>query len=517
MQHRGDYDAAEKMYHALLQADPTCADAWHLLGLIALQRGNCEQAIANIREALQLNQHHAAYHYNLAHAYKRHGLLKEAAASYRAALELQHDDSDTLNNLGSVLLDLGESTAALACFAQALHFNPHDAQIHCNSGHVLLATEQPDAALQAFYAALAVDENYVPAHHALAVLLQQRGDFAQSQRHYQRALQIEPNNAALHVDFGIWHQAQDQFTDAAICYQNAITLDADAADAWNNLGAVQQAQGELRPAAHSYKRALRSAPGFALAHKNLASVYQLLGERDLAIEHYRTALRIQPDFAAAEYELAALVGDTRAAPPPNYVAGLFDQYAREYDAHMTDVLGYDVPSQLRALVTPHIGQRPLEVLDLGCGTGLCGALFHDLAKSLVGIDLSPKMIQRAREREIYRQLIVGDVVNATATLHNDFDLILAADVFVYLGDLAPLFAAVQTKLVIGGLFAFSVERGEGDGYTLRAGGRYAHTPAYLRKLEAQHGLVKLAEQHTVLRKDYGHDITGILWLLKKTT
>lgn len=515
LQQSGEQHAAEKMYHVLLQADPACADAWHLLGLIALQRGQCTQAIEYIGTALRHAPLQAVYHFNLAHAYKRHGMLSHAAASYRAALALHPADADTLNNLGSVLLELNQTAEAVASFTQALQFNPHDAQIHCNSGHALLAAGQTDAALHAFRAALAVNENHVPAHHALAVRLQQCGNYMQSLHHYQCALQLEPDNAALHLDFGTWHQAQDRLTDAAVCYRNAIALDADAADAWNNLGAVQQAQGELRHAAHSYSQALRSAPEFALAHKNLASVHHLLGECEAAIEHYRAALRAQPDYAEAEYELAALTGDNRIAPPQNYVAGLFDQYAHEYDAHMTGVLGYDVPRKLRALLAPHIASRSLAILDLGCGTGLSGALFHDLAHHLTGIDLSPKMIERARARGIYHRLITADVTSATSSLTSSFDLILAADVFVYLGDLAPVFACVRERLSPGGWFAFSVEHGDGDGYTLRAAGRYAHASAYIRTLVAQHGFAAHAERRTVLRKDYGRDIEGILWLLRK--
>jgi len=515
LQQSGAHDAAEKMYHVLLQANPACADAWHLLGLIALQRGAYAQAVTHITEALRLDPQHAVYHFNLGHVYTRHGALPEAAASYRAALALQPHDVDTLNNLAGVLLDLGEVAEARACFAQALQSNPRDPQLHCNFGHALLAAAQIDAALQAFRAALALDETYAPAHHALAVLLQQRAHYAQALPHYQRALQLAPHDAALRIDFGTWYQAQDRLVDAAACYQNAIALDADAADAWNNLGAVQQAQGELPHAVVSYTQALRCAPEFAPTHKNLASVYHLLGERDRAIEHYQIALRLQPDYSEAEYELAALTGDTRAAPPPEYVAGLFDQYAHEYDAHMTGVLGYDVPRQLRDVLIPHIAGRALAILDLGCGTGLSGAVFHELTTHLVGIDLSPKMIEHARTRGIYQQLIVGDVVSASAGLDLNFDLILAADVFVYLGDLAAVFAVAREKLRADGWFAFSVERGDGEGYALRAAGRYAHASAYIQTLAAQHGFVTRAEQHTVLRKDYGHDIQGVLWLLQK--
>ncbi len=513
LQQSGNLDAAEKMYRALLHADPACADAWHLLGLIALQRGEDAQALAHLTAALRINPLHAVYHFNLGHIYQRHGAFAEAVASYRAALALRPNDGDTLNNLGGVLLELGEAEEAGACFARAVQCNPQDAQLHCNYGHALLATEHSDAALLAFRAALALDETYLPAHHALAVLLQQRADYAQALPHYQRALQLAPDHAALHVDVGTWHQAQDRLADAATCYQNAIALDADASDAWNNLGAVRQAQGDLHQAVFSYTQALRSAPEFAPAHKNLGSVYHLLGQHELAIEHYRSALRLQPDYAAAEYELAALTGAARAAPPPAYVAGLFDQYAHEYDAHMTGVLGYNVPQQLRELVAPHLAQRPLAILDLGCGTGLSGVLFRDLAHTLVGIDLSPKMIEHAHQRDIYDQLIVGEVVGVTSKLEENFHLILAADVFVYLGDLAPVFAAVREKLFSGGLFAFSVELGDADGYVLRGAGRYAHAPAYLRALAAQHGFVTRAEQPTVLRKDYGHDIAGVLWLL----
>lgn len=443
----GDLDAAETGYRNLLQSDPTQADAWHLLGLIALQRGACADAIQHITRAITLNPHDAVYHFNLGNACKRSGALTDAAESFRAALQLSPDDADTLNNLGSVLHENGDAAQAATIFARAHDVNPADVQILGNLGAVLFELDRLD--------------------------------------------------------------------DAAKCFQRAVTLDPDFAEAHNNLGAVLQTRGEFAQARVAYECALQAVPDFAPAHKNLASVLHLLGRTSDAIASYREALRLAPDYAEAQYELDALLGEAHAAPPTHYVAGLFDQYAHEYDAHMTGVLDYGVPQKIRNALVAHLPQTALDILDLGCGTGLSGAVFKDIAHTLTGIDLSPKMIDKARERAIYDNLIVGDMVAAVTLLNTTFDLVIAADVFVYLGDLLPVFIAVRRAVRPGGLFAFSVERTDRNEYVVRDAGRYAHNGDYVRGLARHCGFSVCAASDTVLRKDFGCDVLGTLFILSR--
>jgi predicted TPR repeat methyltransferase len=160
----------------------------------------------------------------------------------------------------------------------------------------------------------------------------------------------------------------------------------------------------------------------------------------------------------------------------------------------------------------------LNILDLGCGTGLFGIEIKNIKKKLVGIDLAPRMIQKARERELYDQLIVGDLLEYMAEFKPDeFDLIAATDVFIYVGNLQPVFEQVSRILPIGGLFTFSLESTQKNvgGFTLDKTGRYTHGSAYVTQLCAEHGLVEQKFEQATLRMAEGKPVWGYLYLLKK--
>ena len=158
---------------------------------------------------------------------------------------------------------------------------------------------------------------------------------------------------------------------------------------------------------------------------------------------------------------------------------LFDTYAEQYDKHLVKQLHYRGPQLLRAAVADLPADRALEVLDLGCGTGLCGVSFRDLARTLTGIDLSPGMLARARQHGVYDELLQSDIAGFLLSSSTRYDLILAADVFVYVGDLAGVFQGASRVLRPAGRFIFTVEAHEGEGFVVRPSGRFAHSLAYL--------------------------------------
>ena len=178
---------------------------------------------------------------------------------------------------------------------------------------------------------------------------------------------------------------------------------------------------------------------------------------------------------------------TRPRSDPRYVRHLFDQFSADYDARMIGQLGYGAPQILRSLadLIGLLYRDPLSILDLGCGTGLSGAAFYDLAVRLDGIDLSPAMVEKAKARGIYNDVRVGDI--ETPASECGYDLVLAADTLVYLGDLEPVFRAAANALAPGGTFLFTVERKEDDGYELGPKRRWRHSEAYLRGVAAETG------------------------------
>lgn len=445
------------------------------------------------------------------------GDLDAAEALYREILAGEPEQADALHLLGLVQYARGNGVAALELIRHAIASAPANAVYHFNLGNVCRDLGDPDAAIRAYEAAIERQPEEVDYHYNLAELLDAQGQVDVALDHYRRAMELEPDNAALRLDLGACLQGQGQLDEAAQQYRQALALEPGLAQAHNNLGGIHQARDELDAAADCYRAALAADPDLAEAHRNYAAVLEATGQPEVALQQYQQALRLKPDYAEVAYKLAALRGD--AVPetaPPDYIAGLFDQYAEEFDEHLTGALGYQTPQRLRELFDELAGGvTGLRVLDLGCGTGLSGLAFRDRAAFLAGVDLSSRMLDKARARELYDELHCGDLVPTLETESGAWELLLAADVFVYLGDLAAVLAASSRALRPGGWLLFSVEQGDQEDFVLGKSGRYAHSVDYLRGLADATGLSVCAIRETILRQDFGQDVKGWLLALQK--
>jgi predicted TPR repeat methyltransferase len=518
----GELAAAETLYREVLARDPAHPDALHLLGLVAHAAGDFAAAAAGIRHALALRPGEAVFHYNLANVLRDAGQLDDAIASYRAAHTLHNVnrviDADTLLNLGNALAAHGEPGAAADSYRTLLWHAPQHLEAQVNLGQVLRALGDVAGARAAYQAVVTLDAGNVSAHLGLGALCQEAGDSAAAARHYQVALQTDPGCAAAWNNLGTWHQERGEHPAAADCYRRALALDPQNAEAHNNLGTLLAEEDRTAEAEACYRAALQVRPEFAEAHKNRGAVLQALGRRDEALASFREAVRLRPDFTEAAYKLAALSGEqSPASAPAEYVAALFDSYAGEYDQHLTSTLQYRVPQALCALLAGRVPENSgMDVLDLGCGTGLSGAALRGLARQLTGIDLSPRMLARARECGFYDRLIEGDIVQVLAGQDACFDLVVAADVFVYIGDLEAVVASARRVLRPGGWLAFSVESLSAGEYRLQPTGRYAHAPAYIEALARRHGFERVAQQEVTLRVEQGRPVAGQLQLWRRT-
>jgi predicted TPR repeat methyltransferase len=266
-------------------------------------------------------------------------------------------------------------------------------------------------------------------------------------------------------------------------------------------------EGDLGAAAEMFEQALERAPDWAAAWFALGEARERLGDLDGAADAFGATLATDPADAQGAAARLALIGrgDAPRALPEAYAARLFDQYAPHFDAHLTEKLGYRAPALIGdALDAAAPGRRFASALDIGCGPGLMEQALRERVDHLTGVDLSPGMIAKAKERGRYDALIVG---GATTFLMRNapgaFDLVVAADFFVYIGDLAPLIAKIATALIRDGLFAFSVETGEGDGFALRPQMRFAHARAYVEAAAARAGLHPLVVQPASVRREAG--------------
>lgn len=510
--HRGGrLRLAEAGYRAILAAEPADADALHWLGVLTFTAGQPDAAIPLLARAADARPEDAAFHHNLAHALLAAGRAEDALAAFQRATTLDPENAAT--NIGAALAHLAQNA-------------PADAE----------------QALQALDRAQAAgDESAELAHHRAVALLQlRRVDDAIAQ--CRVAIQRKPDYASAYHHLGVALRAKGARTDAREALLNAVQYDPTFARALHGLAVMAAEAGNADESVELFRRAIDAKPDYAPAQQGLARVLTQSGRADEARRVLETAARAARERTAptsissalselerklgseggganaAHYALASIL---RLFPPAGIpkagVTKLFDDYANRFDAHLEVKLGYRVPSMLAAAVAETKPATPLNVLDLGCGTGLVGAALRPLARWLHGVDLSAAMIEKSRARGVYDELTCGDMLDVlrdSAAGAQRYDLIAAADVLIYVGDLVPVFEAAANALRPGGLLAFSVEAGGGDRYHLQASRRYAHSRPYLEHLARILGFTIERFDTITVRTEAGSPVPGYLVVMR---
>ncbi len=284
-----------------------------------------------------------------------------------------------------------------------------------------------------------------------------------------------------------------------------------------------QLKGDLVAAADLLSQATELAPGFASAWFTLGEIRERLDERDAAIAAFRKALIAEPeDRHGASLHLMLLGAEKLSAMPQGYVRALFDQYAPKFETALVDDLGYRGPALLfKAVLAARLAVRKpaffKRAIDLGCGTGLAATAFSKEVDHFIGIDLSPRMIERARLTGLYAQLELADMVQGLRDKPDaSADLVLAADAMVYLSDLIPMLREVKRVLATGGLLAFTVETHGGDGIILGEGLRYAHSAGYVRAALSDAGLALAGCEDLSARNEDNTPVPGLVAVAAKT-
>jgi predicted TPR repeat methyltransferase len=348
----------------------------------------------------------------------------------------------------------------------------------------------------------------------------QRGDVAAAEARYREALAIAPEHLGALSLLGLLLVERGDADAAIDVLERARDIAPGFAPAQLAIGSAYAAAGLDDLAVAAMETAIKLDATSTLPLERLAKHHILARRPREAIGALRRVLRRDPGHAQARFLLAGLTNDAEAAlamaPPSEWIADLFDTYAPTFEKHLVEDLHYGVPKSLAGLVGA-LGMpaaRSWRVLDLGCGTGLAGLAFRACARELIGVDLSPRMIERARQRELYDELHCEDLVAVLARTR-DVDLIVAADVFIYVGALEATFAACASALRPGGLLAFSVERSETADVVFHASLRYAHSDGYIARLASSHGFVVERSEPTVLRVDNGQPAHGVLYVLRR--
>jgi len=325
------------------------------------------------------------------------------------------------------------------------------------------------------------------------------------------ALEVEPNSteALLHRATALLQL--ERLTDALDGFDRLLEFDATMPEGWLRRARTLERLGRAGEALGSFERVLALDPKHFEAWSGRGSLLRELQRPDEAAHAFRQALLHGADPEIHAYYLASVDGGRAPSTAPRkYVESLFNDYAAQFDQHLVGALHYAAHTQLIAGLVDSADGRYANTLDLGCGTGLCGPLVRPMTDRLTGVDLAPAMLLRAHTLGAYDKLVKMDGVQYLERSNDRFDLILAADVFIYIGDLGPIFAAAR-KVMDQGVFCFSIEElddSQGD-FHLLPSLRYAHSHAYVRRLCSDYDFKSVATIRAPIREEQGRSIQGL--------
>ena len=350
-------------------------------------------------------------------------------------------------------------------------------------------------------------------------MLQKR--FAEAERHLAASVAVEPRLTEAWVQLSAALHNQGRAQDALNCHDRALGLEPDNVESLTNRAVILLDLGRVEQAQVTIDTALAFKPDFVHTLIIRGNVYAAQKNHEEALKAYNEALSGEPDNPTAlenrEHALFALGRTSRC--PPSYMRRLFVGFTASYDQHMLETLNYRAHLHLRDLANKVLKDKitALRVLDLGSGTGLVGEAFKDHVEGgrLDGIDLSPIMNEEAKKRGIYDELILGDLEPYLASPGASYDLLLAADTLIYLGDLAPTFGGASHRLEPGGYFIFAVEAKEGEGWEKTDGNRFAHSLSYLQEEAKRQRLEFVASNDCILRTQDSVPVAGVTMALRK--
>jgi predicted TPR repeat methyltransferase len=516
----GRKGAARRLAAQLAESAPSFGGTHYLLGLLAIDQGQERKATEHFARAIGITPGQAVLHLAMADALAACGEIHAATVHYRTVLSLDPAHAEAHARLGELLRQTGKAEEAIGHCRQAVAINPRHAEAHHTLGALLLEADCVEEAAESLRLCLEIRPGWPAALNNFGLALHHLGRDEDAAVVLSGAVDARPGHGGFRANLASVLRCLGRLDEARAEAEQATRVDSGSADAWLELGLVRRAQDHHEGAAAAFDRAVTLAPGNAQNHWCLAESCRALGQLDRAHRHYRLCLDLDPsDRHGAGLGLALAGGAPAPAKAPDaYVRQLFDEYADGFDAALLEHLEYRAPALLAAALVREMGRVDDRVImDAGCGTGLAGLVLRPLAVRLDGIDLSPAMVAKARARGIYDTLAEGDLVTALVAAPDTYDVVVAADVLVYLGALAPVMNAAHAACTAGGLFAFTVERAE-DGiatYALGAKSRYAHAADYVRSAAAEAGFTVLHLDEVVPRREGGVDVPGLLAVLRK--
>ena len=417
--------------------------------------------------------------------FQKEARLEDANLMYGQILEVDPANPRALHYCGVLAHQLGRSGEAIELIQKSLSIVPEVADWHSNLGIVLQESGHLDEAIDAYHRAVALDPDHANTYSNLGVLLRAKGKPDEAEQAYRTAIRLNPDHIDAYTNLGVLLYSLKRREESVACFCRVITL----------------------------------RPKHPEARKLLALAHCTLGEVDKATRIYEDWLAENPDDPIATHMLSAC--SARQIPErasDAFVQISFDSFAASFEAKLAK-LSYRAPALVGAMLEDSglPASQNLDVLDMGCGTGLCGPLIRPYARRLTGVDLSPGMLTHAKEKEIYDELLQIELTEYLGQHTESFDVIVSADTLVYFGMLDNVIAAAAAALRPGGFLIFTLEHGAAASppdYHLETHGRYTHARPYVERVLKGNGLIAEIGQ-AELRMESGVPVAGLVIRARK--
>ena len=462
------------------------------LGVQLCARGNDADACEVLNVARSLQPNDGAIAINLAVVLERLDQTDEAIRHARRSVAIAPSEADSWIFLGNLNRKQRDLRGAAAAYESAIALNANAPLAWQGLGFVKKDLGKPAEALDCFITSIRQSGATAPLLSILGQLFYQTGQFEKSRDAYAAAVEFDGANAVYRKML-----RETSFISAAI-----------SGDPIDDALQVYQTDAAAHPATED-----KTVPELLGSVFALLSAYgHINGARNVG--QYR--VERFPDSAEAAYLLSAISGEASAARAPDaYLVEHFDAFATQFDEQLVKNLDYDVPEQLGFMLAALLpSDSRVNILDAGCGTGLCGPWVRGMAATLTGVDLSQGMLNQAQRRGIYDRLACEEL---TAFLQNSpgaYDIVIAADVMIYFGDLTDLAAAIANALKRGGLLAFSIERSSARNHQLLTSGRFAHNPGYVRSVLGV-DFIEVRSEQTTVRLEALKPVAGDVFVFRR--
>lgn len=566
----GQFEQAENLYRQILETAPGQPDVLNLLGLIAQVKGAQNEAVSLFMQALKSKPNEVSYIYNLAFSFKLMKKDVEAKDCFLKVIQINPLIKEAFNEIALLFLQDNDLQMARKYWKNAIDLDAryYEARANMafsyridNMGKAIedlerLGQEASEEAIVFFYLAklymkkqlwdkawtsAVKAKNLAPTSDEVRVLLGllscQENKVDNAKIYFTKAEILNPNNVAAIMGLADLYSRESNYAEAEKRYRRVIELDAKNFDTHNNYAEMLQKSGRLSEALEEYRAAVLINPTSAEVSNNLGVILRDLGEYDEALGLMFNALNLNPSLdeisvniietltmlAYQDVDKASLIAKNwqkkysdnvfakkicavlegkNSEVDKVYSKKLFDNFADNYELVMQN-LGYSIPMAMAGIV----GYVQGRIVDLGCGTGLVGAVIKNDENYIIGVDISQNMLQEAAKKKVYDELVCADIVEYLEQNH-DFDWVFAADVCGYISDINDIVKKLKNKKIV-----FSIEVTD-EVLKCKTGisGRYMHNPEYIEKVLQQNGFDDICKHELVLRSEKGQPVKGMIFM-----